>query len=70
LLPRQVNMKLFIRYLYEQRVYLDSVESNYLANFHKERVLKLNVSNVENHRVEEGVKKIASALKKRDNYFF
>ncbi|MEI4529253.1 PLP-dependent aminotransferase family protein [Priestia megaterium] len=69
LLPRQVNMNSFIRYLYEQGVYLDSVESNYLANFHKERVLKLNVSNVENHRVEEGVRKIADALKKRGNYF-
>lgn len=69
LLPKQINMKSFIHYLREQQVYLDSVESNYLANFHKERVLKLNVSNVENHRIEEGVKKIASALKKRDNYF-
>ncbi|MBU8690997.1 PLP-dependent aminotransferase family protein [Priestia megaterium] len=69
LLPKQVNMKSFIHYLHEQQVYLDSVESNYLASFHKERVLKLNVSNVENHRIEEGVKKIASALKKRDNYF-
>ncbi|MDD1516136.1 aminotransferase-like domain-containing protein [Priestia megaterium] len=69
LLPKQINMKSFIHYLHEQQVYLDSVESNYLANFHKKRVLKLNVSNVENHRIEEGVKKLASALKKRDNYF-
>lgn len=70
LLPKQVNMKSFIHNLHEQHVYLDSVESNYLANFYKERILKLNVSNVETHRVEEGVKKIASALKRRENYFF
>jgi DNA-binding transcriptional MocR family regulator len=62
-------MKSFLHYLHKQHVYLDSVKSNYLASFHKERVLKLNVSNVENHRIEEGVQKIASALKKRDNYF-
>lgn len=68
-LPKQVNMKSFIHRLQEKRIYLDSVEMNYLDDFYHERILKLNVSNVNEHRIEEGIKEIAIELKKPKNYF-
>jgi DNA-binding transcriptional MocR family regulator len=68
-MPKQVNMKSFIHHLREQHIHLDSVERNYLDDFYHERILKLNVSNVDEHRIEEGIKKIASTLKKPENYF-
>lgn len=40
-----------------------------LDDFYHERILKLNVSNVDAHRIEEGIRKIASALKNPQNYF-
>ncbi|WHY88628.1 PLP-dependent aminotransferase family protein [Neobacillus novalis] len=68
-LPKQVNMKSFIQHLHKQRINLDSVERNYLNDFYHERILKLNVSNVDEHLIEEGIKRVASALKNPQNYF-
>jgi DNA-binding transcriptional MocR family regulator len=68
-LPKQVNMKSFIQHLHEKDVYLDSVERNYLDDFYHERILKLNVSHIDAHRIEEGIKEIAGALKNPQNYF-
>ncbi|MFJ8063934.1 PLP-dependent aminotransferase family protein [Psychrobacillus sp. NPDC096426] len=69
-LPKRVNLKSFVYHLQEEGIYMDSVERNYLDDFYHERILKLNVSNVDGHRIEEGIKKIASALIKPENYFF
>lgn len=68
-LPKRVNLKSFVYHLHEEGIYLDSVERNYLDDFYHERILKLNVSNVDGHRIEEGIRKIASALKNPHNYF-
>jgi DNA-binding transcriptional MocR family regulator len=68
-LPKRVNLKSFVYHLHKEGIYLDSVERNYLDDFYHERILKLNVSNVDAHRIEEGIRKIASALKNPQNYF-
>lgn len=68
-LPKRVNLKSFVYHLHEEGIYLDTVERNYLDDFYHERILKLNVSNVGAHRIEEGIRKIASALENPQNYF-
>ncbi len=69
-LPKQVNIKSLIHHLHEQRIYLDSVERNYLDDFYHERILKLNVSIVDEHRIDEGIRKIANSLNNPQYYFF
>jgi len=69
LLPKQVNIKSLIHHLHEQYIYLDSAERNYLDDFYNERILKLNVSKVDEHQIDKGIKKIADALKNPKNYF-
>ncbi len=69
LLPKHVNLTSFVYHLHEEGIYLDSVERNYLDDFYNERILKLNVSNVDANRINEGIKKIARALKNPQNYF-
>ncbi|TRZ40339.1 PLP-dependent aminotransferase family protein [Niallia circulans] len=69
LLPKRVNLPTFIAHLHQDGILLDSVNKNYLDDFYNERILKLNVSSVEVHRIDEGIKKVASALKNPRNYF-
>ena len=69
LLPKRVNLTSFVYQLHEEGIYLDSVERNYLDDFYNERILKLNVSNIFVNQIDEGIRKIASALKNPQNYF-
>lgn len=69
LLPKRVNLLSFISNLHKDGILLDPVNRNYLDNFYNERILKLNVSNVDVQRIDEGVRKVASALKNPQHYF-
>ena len=69
LLPKRVNLPSFISKLHKDGILLDSVNRNYLDNFYNERILKLNVSNVDVQRIDEGIRKVASALKNPQYYF-
>lgn len=69
LLPKRVNLPSFISKLHKDGILLDSVNRNYLDNFYNERILKLNVSNVDVQRIDEGIRKVASALKNPQHYF-
>ena len=69
LLPKQVNIKLLIKNLYQQHIYLDSTDRNYLEGFYNERILKLNVSKVDESQIDKGIKKIADSLKNPKNTF-
>lgn len=69
LLPKRVNLPSFISKLHKDGILLDSVNRNYLDNFYNERILKLNVSNVDIQRIDEGIRKVASALKNPQYYF-
>ncbi|MGE7091504.1 PLP-dependent aminotransferase family protein [Lysinibacillus sp. NPDC048646] len=68
-LPRQVNMNLLIQQLTQQHIFLDSIDRNYLEGFYRERILKLNVSNVEEQKIDKGIKEIAIALTNMNNYY-
>ncbi|MET4563398.1 DNA-binding transcriptional MocR family regulator [Lysinibacillus parviboronicapiens] len=69
ILPKQVNLKLLIQQLTQQHIFLDSIERNYLDGFYRERILKLNVSNMEEQKIDMGIKEIALALTNSNNYF-
>lgn len=69
LLPKRVKLPSFISNLHKDGILLDSVNRNYLDNFYNERILKLNVSKVDVQRIDEGIRKVASALKKPQHYF-
>ncbi|MGE7675767.1 PLP-dependent aminotransferase family protein [Lysinibacillus sp. NPDC094403] len=68
-LPREVNTNMLIQHLAQQDIYLDTIDRNYLDGFYRERILKLNVSNVADQKIEVGIKGIAHALSSPNNYF-
>ena len=68
-LPRQVNTQNLIQHLMQHKIYLDTINRNYLDAFDHERILKLNVSNVEESKIDIGIREIASALQSPSNYF-
>ena len=68
-LPRKINTNKLIQYLKLEEIYIDTIDRNYLNGFYRERILKLNVSNVEDYKIEKGIQKIAHALKHPQNHF-
>ncbi len=70
ILPRQVNTDKLIQQLKQSHILLDSINRNYLDEFYHERILKLNVSNVEESKIEMGIKDISLSLNDPNNYFY
>ncbi|MBS4190530.1 PLP-dependent aminotransferase family protein [Bacillus sp. FJAT-49705] len=68
-LPREVNVNRLIQHLAQQHIYLATADHNFLNGFYRERILKLNVSNVDNPKIETGIKEIAHALNQPNHYF-
>lgn len=69
ILPRQVNIDKLIQHLKQSNILLDSINRNYLEGFFHERMLKLNVSNVEESKIDVGIKEISLSLNDPNNYF-
>lgn len=68
-LPREININRLIQHLQLEEIYLDTIDRNYLNGFYRERILKLNVSNVEDYKIEKGIQEIAHALNHSQNHF-
>lgn len=68
-LPREININRLIQHLKLEEIYLDTIDRNYLNGFYRERILKLNVSNVEDYKIEKGIQEIAHALNHSQNHF-
>jgi len=64
-----INLNLLIHHLRQQKVLLETIDENYLDGVLHGRILKLNISNIEEHKIEEGIKEIAIALNNIKNYF-
>lgn len=64
ILSKKVIVQPLIRKLLQNKVIVDSIEKNYLSSFPKEKILKLNVSNVKTERIEEGIYKIIDEMKR------
>ncbi|MGR6009114.1 hypothetical protein ACT7CZ_16220 [Bacillus cereus] len=44
------------------QISVDTIDKNYLKGFPKQRLLKLNVSNVKEDRIEEGIRKVMEEI--------
>jgi len=64
ILNKKVIVQPLIRKLLQNKVLVDSIEKNYLSSFPKEKILKLNVSNVKTEWIEEGICKIIDEMKR------
>ena len=46
-----------------RQISVDTIDKNYMRNFPKEKLLKLNVSNVKEDKIEEGIRKVIEEIK-------
>ncbi|TKI80707.1 PLP-dependent aminotransferase family protein, partial [Bacillus wiedmannii] len=69
-IQKNIVTETFIKKLRENQINIDSVDRNYLNNFHKEKLLKLNVSNVKEERIEEGIRKVIEEIKQAERLNF
>lgn len=60
----------FIQRLSEIQISIDTIDKNYVRGFPKERLLKLNVSNVKEERIEEGIRKVTEEIKQAERLNF
>ncbi len=54
--------EMLIQRLSEMQISVDTIDKNYLKGFPKQRLLKLNVSNVKEDRIEEGIRKVMEEI--------
>ena len=59
-----------IQRLSEMQISVDTIDKNYLKGFPKQRLLKLNVSNVKEDRIEEGIRKVMEEIKQVERLNF
>ncbi|MFZ3197920.1 MAG: PLP-dependent aminotransferase family protein, partial [Bacillus mycoides] len=69
-LKKNIVTDTFIKNLSKNQISIDSIDKNYLSNFHKERLLKLNVSNVKEEKIEEGIGKVIGEIKRTNRVDF
>lgn len=69
-LKKNIVTDTFIKNLSKSQISIDSIDKNYLSNFHKERLLKLNVSNVKEEKIEEGIGKVIGEIKRTNRVDF
>jgi len=62
-IQKNIVTETFIKKLRENQISIDSIDRNYLNDFHKEKLLKLNVSNVKEDKIEEGIRKVIEEIK-------
>lgn len=69
-LQKNIITEMLIKKLRQNQVFIETVDKNYLASFHKEKLLKLNVSNVKENKIEEGIHKIIEEMKQVNDVDF
>lgn len=67
--PKEVDLNRIIHYLSQKQILFNPIDHNYLTDFYRERILKINVSTIEDEKIEGGIKEIANTLNNLDNYF-
>lgn len=70
MLPRTIDINRLIENLKGQNVRLDRIDHNYLNGVHQEKILKLDVSNVDKSKIEKGVRLIVKEIKNGRNRFY
>ena len=59
-----------IQKLGDRQISVDTIDKNYMRNFPKEKLLKLNVSNVKEDKIEEGIRKVIGEIKQLRQFNF
>ncbi|MGH1297961.1 PLP-dependent aminotransferase family protein [Bacillus pretiosus] len=67
---KNIVTETLIKKLSDIQISIDSMDNNYLKVFPKERLLKLNVSNVKEDRIEEGIRKVIEEIKQVERITF
>ncbi|MDM5239326.1 PLP-dependent aminotransferase family protein [Bacillus cereus] len=62
-MQKNIVTETLIKKIGENQISIDSIDRNYLNDFHKEKLLKLNVSNVKEDKIEEGIRKVIEEIK-------
>jgi DNA-binding transcriptional MocR family regulator len=68
-LPQRLNSNYLINNLQNQHVLVETMGQNYLDGFPQEKTLKLNVSNTNIQKLEQGIALIFNELNKKENYY-
>lgn len=62
--------EMFLQKLSDIQINIDTIDKNYVRDFPKERLLKLNVSNVKENQIEEGIRKVIEEIKQSERLNF
>ena len=62
--------EMLLQRLGEMQISIDTIDKNYVRGFPKERLLKLNVSNVKEDRIEVGIRKVIEGIKQLEHITF
>ncbi|MCU5707831.1 PLP-dependent aminotransferase family protein [Bacillus wiedmannii] len=62
-IQKNIVAETLIQKLGNIQISIDTIDKNYMRNFPKEKLLKLNVSNVKEDKIEEGIRKVIEEIK-------
>ncbi|PEY40335.1 GntR family transcriptional regulator [Bacillus cereus] len=71
-LHKSIVTETLIKNLRQNQILIETVDKNYLSSFHKEKLLKLNVSNVKEAKIGVGIHRVIEEMKRvsRVNFHF
>ncbi|MCI0765844.1 PLP-dependent aminotransferase family protein [Bacillus sp. TL12] len=62
-LHKNIMTETLIKNLRQNQIFIETVDKNYLSSFHKEKLLKLNVSNVKEEKIGIGIHRVIEEMK-------
>ncbi|PFQ11242.1 GntR family transcriptional regulator, partial [Bacillus cereus] len=62
-MQKNIVTETLIQKLGDIQISVDTIDKNYMRDFPKEKLLKLNVSNVKEDKIEEGIRKVIEEIK-------
>ncbi|MFE4898593.1 aminotransferase-like domain-containing protein [Peribacillus butanolivorans] len=68
-LPHRLNSARLIKNLQNQQVLVETIGQNYIDGFRQEKILKLNVSNTNIQKLDQGIALIFKELNNKQNYY-
>lgn len=63
-LHKGIAKETLIKSLRQNQIFIDAIDKNYLSSFHKETLLKLNVSNVKEDKIAVGIHRVIEEMKR------
>ncbi|MDW7615377.1 PLP-dependent aminotransferase family protein [Peribacillus simplex] len=68
-LPHRLNSAHLIKNLQNQQVLVETIGQNYIDGFHQEKIVKINVSNTNIQKLDQGIALIFKELNNKQNYY-